>query len=87
MGLRATTPSQLVFSGNNRLARHPSARASTVQNNRPSHRNTEITGRKPSVRTGAANKPVGQQRQGSLHPQLSQDLMVTGMSLCLLPHL
>lgn len=39
------------------------------------------------VSTPAANKPVGQQRRRSLHPQLSQDLMVTGMSLCLLPHL
>lgn len=82
----ATTPTPPVFTSNTWLVRHPSAKASMGPNNRPSHRNTEITGRNQSVHTGAANKPVGQQRQSSLHPQLSQDSIVTGMSLCLLPH-
>lgn len=41
----------------------------------------------------ASTKPVEQQQQQqdggahTLHPQLSQDLIVTGMSLCLLPRL
>lgn len=43
----ATTPTPPVFSSNTRSVRHLSAKASTGPNDRPSLRNTEITGRIP----------------------------------------
>lgn len=82
----ATTPTPPVFSSNTRSVRHLSAKLQRAQPTVPPIGTRRSQGGNQSVHTGAANKPVGQQRQSSLHPQLSQDLMVTGMSLCLLPH-